>query len=80
MKEPLFTEDQIVQMKTSYTMGDAPLASLAKEFGCSVPTIAKYLRRAGVAIRPRGRPVTANEAIVETETPTSSDFDNVFGE
>ncbi len=77
-RESIFTEEQLVSMKNAYTLGSASLRSLAKEYGVSVPTIAKYLRKSGVSVRARGRPVTNVPETVTTVDPNA--FDNVFNE
>jgi transposase len=43
-------------MTELYELGGCSLAKIAVDFGASVPTIAKYLRREGVLIKKRGRP------------------------
>ena len=55
-RAPMFQDVQIQRMREMYELGDCSLAKIAVEFGVSVPTIAKYLRRAGVTVKGRGRP------------------------
>jgi len=54
-RQPMFNEDQVQKMVDSYTKAGLSLARIGADFGVSVPTIAKYLRAAGVEIRSRGR-------------------------
>jgi transposase len=56
-------------MKDAYVLGDASLAKIATDFGVSVPTIAKYLRREGVDIKGRGRPRKKALEPAEETTP-----------
>ena len=77
-RESIFTEEQLVSMKNAYTLGNASLRSLAKEYGVSVPTIAKYLRKSGASVRARGRPVTSMPE-VDPDVEENA-FDNVFNE
>lgn len=65
MRKETFTESQLVAMKSAYTMGEASLSSLAEQYQVSVPTVAKYLRKAGAQIRSRGRPKDTDSVTVQ---------------
>lgn len=71
----MFNEAQMEQMAKEYKAVRS-LKKVATSFNVSVPTIAKYLRSAGVEIGKRGRPKkvvieTATAALLERETAES---------
>ncbi len=47
------SEDEVTKAASAYKAG-RPLTPLAERYGVSPPTMAKYLREAGVTIRSRG--------------------------
>lgn len=57
------TEQQIEKMKTDYEMHSVPLQKIALDNHVSIPTAARYLRQAGVAIRSKGRRPTKNVVV-----------------
>jgi hypothetical protein len=78
-RTPFFTEEEIDRLAKKYKDG-ATLSALAKEGNVSVPTISVYLKRAGVTIRPRGRPkknevtfTVTSKSVYRDEEKTSDD-------
>lgn len=65
----LFQEDAVKRMVEMYELSGCSLAKIAVEYGVSVPTIAKYLRKAGVPIKARGRPAKKVLAPIPTVVP-----------
>ena len=59
-RAPMFQDTAIRRMTEMYELGGCSLAKIAAEFSVSVPTVAKYLRRAGISINKRGRPPKKN--------------------
>ena len=51
----LYNAEQVEEMVKRYREGTS-LAKLRSQFGGSVPSVRSYLNKAGVTIRPRGRP------------------------
>lgn len=56
MRKILFSEQQRQRMKRMYEVDGASLATIAMNFGVSIPLVATHLRAMGVAIKGRGRP------------------------
>ena len=51
------TEEQLAELRERYEVKNESLQKLATELECSVPTVARNLRKGGATIRPRGRPL-----------------------
>lgn len=66
-RQPLLDDAAVQRMKDAYVLGGASLAKLSVDFGISVPTVSKYLKTAGVDIRPRGRPRKDEKDLVPTD-------------
>lgn len=74
-KRVTLSDQQIEKMKNQYLMQEQPLQKIAIDLGVSVPTVSRYLRQAGVAIRSKGRRAGAkhvtpvvNNAVEDTVT------------
>lgn len=75
----VFTVQQLQRMKDAYVIQEKSLEKLAIDFGTSIPTVTKYLRKQGVQIRRVGRrrkhPMVEVEAVeapvqvADRETP-----------
>lgn len=50
-----FSQQQLERMAKEYTVEGKTLPDLAKEHGCSIPTIRNRLVGMGVIMRPKGR-------------------------
>lgn len=69
----VFTAQQLQRMKDAYVIEEKSLEKLAIDFGISVPTVTKYLRKQGVQIRSVGRrrkhPVPVAVVVETVEEP-----------
>jgi transposase-like protein len=78
------SEDQLKDLATTYAKG-VTLAVLAQQFGVSIPTVTKWVRKAGGTIRPRGQrkkgvvtTTSAPVAITVTAPDVEPTSDTVF--
>ncbi len=65
-RQVALTDQQVEKMKNSYVEYGQPLQKIATDNGISIPTAARYLRKAGVAIRSKGRTSRKNVTVVSS--------------
>lgn len=65
------------ELKSKYVAGET-LKALAKEYGCSQPTISKALRGAGVELRKPGRKKKEKQPLFTVQTFTPIIGTNVY--
>lgn len=69
-KTRVFTETEIDEIVSLYTVQELNMRTIGVRFNCSAPTIRGVLVAAGVTVRPRGR--RPNKRLVPAEPVTES--------